>query len=130
MTGTAQDAAGELHQLYGLDVVAIPTHRPMVRIDRPDVVFSHREAKDRAIIGEIGRAHAAGRPVLVGTSTVTESERLAEQLRRDGVSCEVLNAKNDAEEAANRRSRRFARRRHDLHEHGRSGYRHPSWRRT
>ena len=100
MTGTARDAARELHQLYGLDVVVIPTHRPMVRIDRADVVFSHREAKDRAIVGEIQRAHAAGRPVLVGTSTVAESERLAERLRGAGVPCEVLNAKNDAEEAA------------------------------
>ena len=99
MTGTARDAAAELHQLYGLDVVVIPTHRPMVRIDRQDVVFSHREAKERAIVGEIRRAHAAGRPVLVGTSTVTESERLAERLRGAGVPCEVLNAKNDAEEA-------------------------------
>jgi preprotein translocase subunit SecA len=99
MTGTARDAAAELHQLYGLDVVVIPTHRPMVRIDREDVVFSHREAKERAIVGEIRRAHAAGRPVLVGTSTVTESERLAERLRSTGVSCEVLNAKNDVDEA-------------------------------
>jgi preprotein translocase subunit SecA len=100
MTGTAQDAADELHQLYGLDVVVIPTHRPTVRIDQPDVVFSHRDTKDRAVVAEIQRSHARGRPVLVGTSTVTESERLAAQLRSRNVPCEVLNAKNDAEEAA------------------------------
>src|SRR4029453_10169783 len=75
MTGTAQDAADELHQLYRLDVVVIPTHRPTVRIDQPDVVFSHRDAKDRAVVAEIERSHARGRPVLVGTSSVTESER-------------------------------------------------------
>jgi preprotein translocase subunit SecA len=99
MTGTAQASAAELKQLYGLDVVVIPTHRPMVRVDREDLVFTHREAKDRAIVLEVTRAHASGRPVLVGTSTVTESEGLAERLRGAGVSCEVLNAKNDAEEA-------------------------------
>ena len=64
-----------------------------------DAVFTHREAKERAVIAEIQRAHSDGRPVLVGTSTVTESERLAERLRATGVDCEVLNAKNDAEEA-------------------------------
>ena len=99
MSGTARDSADELRQLYGLDVVVIPTHRPLVRVDRDDIVFTHREAKDRAIVDEIRRAHATGRPVLVGTSTVTESERLALRLRDGGVACEVLNAKNDAEEA-------------------------------
>ena len=99
MTGTAQDAAAELHAAYGLDVVVIPTHNPMVRVDRPDLVFSHRDAKERAVIDEIRRAHAAGRPVLAGTSSVTESERLADRLRDAGVGCVVLNAKNDAEEA-------------------------------
>jgi preprotein translocase subunit SecA len=100
MTGTARDAAAELHDFYGLDVVVIPTHRPVARIDRPDILFSHRDAKDRAIVGEIQRAHAVLRPVLVGTSTVAESERLADQLRASGTPCQVLNAKNDAEEAA------------------------------
>jgi preprotein translocase subunit SecA len=79
MTGTARDAAGELQQFYDIDVVVIPTHRPMVRVDRDDAVFSHREAKEAAVVDEIRRAHATGRPVLVGTTTVTESERLADQ---------------------------------------------------
>jgi preprotein translocase subunit SecA len=100
MTGTATSCAAELSQLYGLDVVVIPPHVPMVRMDRDDLVFTDREAKERAIVDEIGRAHAVGRPVLVGTSTVTESEELAARLRTAGVACEVLNAKNDAEEAA------------------------------
>jgi preprotein translocase subunit SecA len=99
MTGTARDASAELQRTYGLEVVVIPPHRPSARIDREDWIFSDCEAKARAIVAEIKRAHASGRPVLIGTSTVTESERLADRLRSAGVSCQVLNAKNDAEEA-------------------------------
>jgi preprotein translocase subunit SecA len=100
MTGTARTAAAELHEFYRLRVVVIPTHRPMIRIDRPDEVFTHRDAKERAIVGEIAAVHASGRPVLVGTLTVEESERLADRLRSAGVNCQVLNARNDAAEAA------------------------------
>ena len=71
MTGTATDCSAELQQLYGLGVVVIPTHRQMVRVDREDLVFTHREAKDRAIVEEIRRAHATGRPVLVVLSNLT-----------------------------------------------------------
>jgi preprotein translocase subunit SecA len=99
MTGTARDAADELHETYNLDVAVIPTHRPGRRVDRPDVVYSHRDAKERAIVDEVRRAHGTGRPVLVGTATVTDSERLAARLAGEGIPCEVLNAKNDAEEA-------------------------------
>lgn len=99
MTGTAQTAAQELMELYGLGVVVVPPHRPMIRVDRPDVVFPHQSAKERAAVAEIQRAHASGRPVLVGTLTIEESERLARQLARAGVSCQVLNAKHDAMEA-------------------------------
>jgi preprotein translocase subunit SecA len=99
MTGTAQAAAVELRDLYGLGVVVVPTHRPMIRIDRADVLFSRRDAKEGALVEEIARVHAAGRPVLVGTVSVEESERLAARLRAAGVGCEVLNAKNDAAEA-------------------------------
>ena len=99
MTGTAQDAAHELRELYGLETVVVPPHRPLVRIDRPDVVFTHREAKEQALVEEIRRVHADRRPVLVGTLTVAESERLAGRLRAAGVACEVLNARNDAAEA-------------------------------
>jgi preprotein translocase subunit SecA len=99
MTGTARDAADELRAFYRLGVVVIPTHRPNRRIDQPDVVFTHRDAKERAVADEVVRAHARGRPVLVGTVTVEESERLAGALRARGVECEVLNARQDAHEA-------------------------------
>ena len=99
MSGTARDAAVELKRTYGLDVVVVPTHRPVARIDRDDVVFTHRDAKEQAIVRDVLETHATGRPVLVGTATVRESERLAARLRETGIRCEVLNAKNDAEEA-------------------------------
>jgi preprotein translocase subunit SecA len=99
MTGTAQDAAEELQEFYGLGVVVIPTNRPMIRVDQHDVVFTHKEAKEKAVVEEIARAHATGRPVLVGTLTVEESERLAAKLRETGMACEVLNAKRDELEA-------------------------------
>jgi preprotein translocase subunit SecA len=100
MTGTARDAALELKQTYGLDVGVIPTHQPPARVDRDDEIFEKRESKERAVVEEIRRAHDAGRPVLVGTASVEESERLAAQLHREFVPCVVLNAKNDDDEAA------------------------------
>jgi preprotein translocase subunit SecA len=99
MTGTAQSAAAELHDVYGVNTIVIPTNRPMIRVDHPDVVFTHRDAKLKALVEEIRQVHATGRPVLVGTLSVEESERLAGQLRQAGVDNQVLNAKNDAEEA-------------------------------
>src|SRR6185312_12371191 len=99
MTGTARPAASELAEVYGLDVLTVPTHRPLVRIDHPDVLFVSREAKRQALLEEIGSVHATGRPLLVGTGSVEESERLAADLGRAGIACRVLNARNDAEEA-------------------------------
>jgi preprotein translocase subunit SecA len=99
MTATAQPAAEELEQVYGLRVAVVPTNRPMIRVDLPDVVFTHQDAKRAALLDEIAAAHGTGRPVLVGTATVGESERLADELRAKGVPCEVLNAKNDEREA-------------------------------
>ncbi len=99
MTGTAQTAAAELHAFYGLRVVVVPTHRPMIRTDRPDLIFTHRDAKELALIEEIERVHARGRPVLIGTLTVEESERIAARLTAQGVRCHILNAKNDEAEA-------------------------------
>lgn len=99
MTGTARPAARELEEMYGLDVVTIPTHRLCIREHLSDRVFLTREAKDRAVIAEVARCHEAGRPVLVGTVSVAESERLAARLRGRGIECRVLNAKNDEEEA-------------------------------
>jgi preprotein translocase subunit SecA len=100
MTATAHSAAEELEQFYGLRTVVVPTHRPMVRADLPDVVFTHPEAKRAALVAEIARVHAAGRPVLVGTASVGESEELWAALVAAGIRGEVLNARNDEREAA------------------------------
>jgi preprotein translocase subunit SecA len=99
MTATAHSAAEELHRFYGLAVVPIPTHRPCVRLDHPDLIFTHRAAKRTALIAEIDRLHRTGRPVLVGTASVAESEELAADLVRARIPCQVLNAKNDMREA-------------------------------
>ena len=100
MTATARPAAEELEAFYGLSVAVIPTHRPCQREDHDDVVFTHQEAKRRAVVDEIVDVHATGQPVLVGTASVRESEELAAELSRAGVGARVLNAKNDAAEAA------------------------------
>jgi preprotein translocase subunit SecA len=100
MTATAAPSARELKEFYGLSVVVVPPHRPCVRRDLPDVVFTHKEAKLGALVREIAAAHAAGRPVLAGTASVRESEELAAALDKAGVACEILNAKNDELEAA------------------------------
>ncbi len=99
MTATAEPSARELKEFYGLGVVVVPSHRPCVRRDLPDVVFTHREARRTALVREIAACRAAGRPVLVGTSSVRESEELAAALTGRASPCEVLNAKNDELEA-------------------------------
>ncbi len=100
MTGTAQTEAAELHQIYKVGVISIPTNRPMIRDDRSDLVYRTEEAKFSAVVDDIAGRHQDGQPVLVGTTSVEKSERLAEQLRRRGVRHEVLNAKQHAREAA------------------------------
>lgn len=99
MTATAQPAAEEFKEFYDLNIVVIPPNRSCIRIDFPDVVFTHKESKNKALIEEIRHVHATGRPILVGTSSVRESERLAAALQQAGVACQVLNAKNDELEA-------------------------------
>jgi preprotein translocase subunit SecA len=99
MTGTAQMAADELKEFYDLEVVMIPPHRPCIRVDEPDRVFTRYEIKMRAVVQEIEQIHRSGRPILIGTGSVRESEVLAERLREIGVLCRVLNAKNDEAEA-------------------------------
>jgi preprotein translocase subunit SecA len=98
MSGTAVTQARDFREMYDLEVEVIPTHRPMVRVDQPDAVFDTRTAKEAAIIQEIHAAHATGRPVLVGTSSVQESESLSRQLQ--GITHCVLNARNEEAEAA------------------------------
>ncbi|MEU6747961.1 accessory Sec system translocase SecA2 [Spirillospora sp. NPDC046719] len=100
MTGTAMAVAGQLTEFYGLQIAVVPPNRPCVRDDEPDRLYATTADKEVAVVEEIVAAHAAGRPVLVGTGDVAESERLARRLVRAGVDPVVLNAKNDAEEAA------------------------------
>ena len=99
MTGTAMTEQEEFFKIYGLEVVAIPTHRPMVREDYADLVFRDENAKFEAVIDEIVEIQGAGRPVLVGTVSVEKSEVLSEMLGRRGVRHEVLNAKFHEKEA-------------------------------
>ncbi|PNQ86209.1 preprotein translocase subunit SecA [Paenibacillus polymyxa] len=99
MTATAHASAMEFKEIYALQVVQIPPNRPNIRIDQPHRIFTHKEAKLKALVQEILSVHAMGRPILIGTSSVEESDMLAEALAVDGVPCHVLNAKNDAEEA-------------------------------
>jgi preprotein translocase subunit SecA len=99
MTATALPAAQELKQFYGVDVHVLPPHVPSQRVDLDDAIFTHQEAKRRAVMGAVRDAHARGRPVLVGTASVAESDDLARALQEVGVPCRVLNARNDQEEA-------------------------------
>ncbi|QOY62271.1 preprotein translocase subunit SecA [Lysobacter sp. H21R4] len=99
MTGTADTEAFEFQSIYGLEVVVIPTNRPVKRIDSPDAVFLNRAGKYRAVAAEIKEAHAKGQPVLVGTTSIEVSEMLSQQLTAEGIHHEVLNAKQHEREA-------------------------------
>src|SRR5579885_1998376 len=100
MTGTAETEAAEFQKIYNLDVVVIPTNRPMIRKEYPDVVYRTEEEKFRNAAKEIKARHETGQPVLVGTISVEKSEKLSGILKRMGVRHEVLNAKNHEREAA------------------------------
>ncbi len=100
MTGTAATDAEEFHEIYGLDVLVIPTHRPMVRDDAPDLVYRTQREKFRAVVDEVASQHEEGRPVLVGTVSIEDSELLSDLLGRRGIAHEVLNAKQHQREAA------------------------------
>jgi len=100
MTATARPSADELREFYGLAVTVVPPHRPSVRTDEPDAVFTHVAAKRRALVREVKAVHATGRPLLVGTLSVKESEELAADLKAAGVPLQVLNARNNELEAA------------------------------
>ena len=100
MTGTADTEAAEMKEIYGLDVVLIPTHRPMIRQDHNDLIYLNREGKYNAIIQEIQRVHEAGvAPILIGTATIEASEILSDKLKAAGIQHEVLNAKQHEREA-------------------------------
>ncbi len=100
MTGTAVAVAEQLREFYKLEVAVIPPNTPNIRDDRPHRVFATPRHKLKAIVEEIREVHETGRPILVGTQDVAESEELAEKLRKVGLECVVLNARNDAEEAS------------------------------
>jgi len=99
MTGTADTEAFEFQSIYGLEVVVIPTHKPMIRKDNPDMIFLAQEPKYRAVIEDIKACHERGQPVLVGTTSIEVSELLSVQLKKAGVAHEVLNAKQHEREA-------------------------------
>lgn len=99
MTATAHVSAVEFEDIYMLQVVQIPPNRPNIRIDHPHRIYTHKEAKLKALVQEISSIHKTGRPILIGTSSVEESDMLAGKLAALGVPCHVLNAKNDAKEA-------------------------------
>ena len=99
MTGTAATQAEEFWKVYKLPVVVIPTNRPMIRKDLPDILYADKAARDRALVKEIQKVHQTGRPILVGTASVESSERLSVQLQAAGILHNVLNARNDEAEA-------------------------------
>ncbi|MBA7600788.1 Protein translocase subunit SecA [subsurface metagenome] len=99
MTGTAVTEAEELHKIYKLEVVVIPTNEPMVRTDGPDQIYQNEEAKFRAVAREIEGLYGDERPVLVGTVSIEKSEHLSEMLQRKGIPHQVLNAKHHEKEA-------------------------------
>ena len=99
MTGTALTEENEFREIYGLDVIEVPTNRPMIRLDRNDVVYKNQAGKYRAIIEQIKACHEKGQPVLVGTVSVDKSEYLSRLLQKQGVAHNVLNAKHHEKEA-------------------------------
>ena len=99
MTGTAMTEAAEFEEIYNLDVVEIPTNKPMIRKDENDVIYKNENAKYRAIVESIKESHKKGQPVLVGTVSIEKSEKLSKLLKQEGIKHEVLNAKYHEKEA-------------------------------
>src|SRR5262249_32456316 len=99
MTGTAATQAREFQQIYGLQVEVVPTNRPVIRVDHPDIIFSTKREKEDAVIDEIQSIHQTGQPVLVGTTSVEESERLSKLLQGLSIPHQLLNARHEEREA-------------------------------
>ena len=99
MTGTAMTEENEFKEIYNLDVIEIPTNKPLIRKDLTDVIYKNESAKYRAIIADIKEAHSKGQPILVGTVSIDKSEKLSNLLKKEGLQHEVLNAKNHEKEA-------------------------------
>ena len=99
MTGTAYSEKREFKRTYNLDTVVIPTNKPVIRKDRPDVVYLTKKAKYNGVLKEIEETHKTGQPILVGTASVESSEEVSAILRKAGIAHRVLNAKQDKDEA-------------------------------
>ena len=99
MTGTALTEKGEFEEIYGLDVIVVPTHRPVLRDDKPDVIYLSEKGKFNAIADEIAETNKTGQPVLVGTVSIEKSEELSKLLKKRGIKHQVLNAKYHEQEA-------------------------------
>ena len=100
MTGTAKTEESEFQKIYGLGVIPIPTNRPMVRVDQPDLIYRTQEAKYEAIVKDVVERHALGQPILIGTASVEKSEVLSAMLKKANVAHKVLNAKHHESEAS------------------------------
>ena len=99
MTGTAMTEEAEFEEIYKLDVVEIPTNKPMIRKDNPDIIYKNEDVKFKAVIEDIKQAHSKGQPVLIGTVSIEKSEKLSKLLDKEGIPHEVLNAKYHEKEA-------------------------------
>ncbi len=99
MTGTAMTEENEFREIYNLDVITIPTNRPMIRIDNNDIIYKNENAKFRAVVEDIKQSHRNGQPVLVGTVSIEKSEKISSILKKEGIKHEVLNAKYHEKEA-------------------------------
>ena len=99
MTGTAMTEEAEFREIYNLDVISIPTNKPMIRQDLNDIIYKNEKAKFRAVVEDIRKSHEKGQPVLVGTVSIENSEKLSNILKREGIKHEVLNAKYHEKEA-------------------------------
>ena len=99
MTGTAMTEEAEFEEIYNLDVVSIPTNKPMIRNDKNDVIYKNQDAKFRAVVNDVKESHAKGQPVLIGTVSIEKSEKLSKLLQKERIPHEVLNAKSHEKEA-------------------------------
>ena len=100
MTGTAMTEEAEFEEIYNLDVIEIPTNKPMIRKDNNDIIYKNERAKFKAVVEDIKESNKKGQPVLVGTVSVEKSEKLSSILKKEGIKHEVLNAKYHEKEAA------------------------------
>ena len=129
MTGTAETEAAEFAKIYNLDVIVIPTNRPLVRIEEPDLVYRTEGEKWNAIVDDIIKTSQSGRPALVGTVSIEKSERVSKMLQRKGLKHIVLNAKKYRRKRKSSR-RPGARARDHRHQHGRPRHRHSAGRQS